>query len=58
MVNNRGPSRRFPTIRGRKKIACNDFDFVLGIELSKRFSESAKLAGGPNETTDISKAVV
>src|SRR5438874_7933888 len=58
MVNDRGPRRRFPAIRGRKKIACNDFHFLLGIELSERFSESAKLAGGPDKTTDISKPVV
>src|SRR5512133_637948 len=58
MINNRGPPGRFLAIRGRKKIACNDFHFLLGIELSERFSEWAKLAGGPNEATDISKAVV
>src|SRR2546423_15648685 len=58
MVNNRGPGRRFPAIRGRKKIADNDFHFLLGIELSERFSESSNLAGGPDKTTDISKAVV
>src|SRR5437870_11446300 len=58
MIDNRGPRRCFPAIRGRKKIACNDFHFLLGIELSERFSESAKLAGGPDKTTDVSKAVV
>src|SRR6202035_5081935 len=58
MVNNRGPRRRFPAIRGRKKIAGNDFHFLLGIELAERFSESAKLAGWPDKTTDIRKAVV
>ena len=58
MIDNRGPRRCFPAIRGRKKIACNDFHFLLGIELSDCFSESAKLAGGPNEAADISKAVV
>src|SRR5439155_3317066 len=52
MVNNRGPRRRFPAIRGRKKIAGNDFHFLLGIELAERFSESSKLAGGPDKPTD------
>src|SRR5207253_3108977 len=58
MVNNRGSCRRFPAIGGRKKIACNDLHFLRGIELSERFSKPAKLAGGPNEATDISKPVV
>src|SRR4029077_111750 len=58
MVDNQGPRRGSSAIRGRKKIAGNDFHFLFGIELAERFSESGKLAGGSDKTTDISKAVV
>jgi hypothetical protein len=58
MIDNRGPLDSVPAICGRKKIAWDDFHFVPGVEWSERFSKRAKLAGGPNETTDIGKAVV
>jgi hypothetical protein len=58
MIDNRGPFCRLSAIRGRKKIAGNDFHFVFDIELLERFFKAAKPAGGPNETTDISKTVV
>src|SRR4029453_4180026 len=56
MIDNRGARRRFSAICGRKKIADNNFHFLLGIESSKRFFEAAKPAARANETTDISKA--
>ena len=58
MIDNRGPFRRLSAIRGRKKIAANDFYILAGVELTERFLETVKLTGGPNETADISKAVV
>jgi hypothetical protein len=58
MIDNRGPFCRLSAIRGRKKIAANDFHILAGVELTERFLETVKLTGGPNETTNISKTVV
>jgi hypothetical protein len=58
MIGNRDPGRCVPAICGGKKIACDDFHFVPGIELSKRVLKPAKLARGSDKTTDVGKAVV
>ena len=58
MVNNRNPlSRPTAVVRG-KKIAFNELNIFADSELVKRLFKAAQLAGGPNETANISKAVV
>jgi hypothetical protein len=58
MVNDRNPVSCPSAVIGREKIAFDDLHMFAGIELIKRLFQSGELAGGPNETANISKAVV
>src|SRR5438477_13063937 len=57
MVNDRHSLSCFLTVVARKKIARNELNPSTYIKSTECFVKTTKLAGGPNKTTQVAKAV-